>query len=501
MSSEMEKCNKPAHSYPRGLILTLRVVLPIVIIIASLLIYLWLINSAPQHKRRAQAERSAIVQTQILKLKNRSVKLYTTGTVVSSKSLSLMARVAGKVTAKHPHLEPGALIKADETMVQLDKEDYELALQTAQTALNEAENSLNEANISLAQTKNMRIQEQALETQAEAALTQAQDNVVTAEYSYKIELGQQDVAKHEWSLVEGHEEATELDKELTLRKPHLKKAEADVESAKAGVKLAEAALLSAQMAVKIAADKIKISEIAVITAKNTVENNRTALKQAQLNLERTTVKAPFDLVVLERAVSLGTVVTTQTELVSVAASDSFWVEVSLSQDRLAWVTLPHDGKPGAAVVIRPSGSMFDKVQWKGMVIRVMPQLEEDGRQVRLLVKVEDPLTAEETPLLLDSFVKVEVQGPELNDVFELSRDWVHNGNQVWLRNGKGRLEIKEITPLWSDDETILIAEGLEVGQELIVSDLSSPVPEMKVITVAESEKARKKASLSEQSAD
>jgi RND family efflux transporter MFP subunit len=486
MSTSTTPSNKPTHSFPSWLVISLRVGLPILILAGGILVYRHLLATAPQHKRRPQDERAAIVQTQTLQRISRSVNLSATGTVVSSRSLSLTARVEGEVIATHPNLEPGGFLKAGETLVQLDRDDYELALKRAQTTLAQAKNSLTDTEVKLTQAKGLLTQARSQETQSEALLTQAKADVVTAEYAYKVELGQQDVAKHEWTLVEDRDQASELDRELTLRKPHLRKAQADVDSAKAGVKSAEAALLSAQANIEIAEADVRSAEVSVASAKDTVTDAQTALEQAQLNLQRTTVTVPFDAVVLERAVALGTMVNTQTELASLVAADAFWVEVSLPQDRLSWITLPHDGQPSTEAVVRPSGAMNGQAQWQGRVIRRLPQLESTGRRARLLVEVSQPLADGKTPLLLDSFVKVELRGPQLENVFEIPRATVHNGNEIWLRNAEGRLEVKSVDLVWSDAESVLVSEGLQAGQELITSDVASPIPGMKVALEGES---------------
>ena len=89
-------------------------------------------------------------------------------------------------------------------------------------------------------------------------------------------------------------------------------------------------------------------------------------------------------------------------------------------------------------------------------------------------------------MLLGSFVKVELQGPQLQNVFEISRETVHNGTEIWLRNAEGRLEVKAVSPVWSDADSVVVAKGLQTGQELITSDVASPIPGMKVALAANS---------------
>ena len=73
----------------------------------------------------------------------------------------------------------------------------------------------------------------------ELAVTQKQSQVVNADYNLKLELGHQEVAKREWSLLNGSKPAKSSDLELALRKPHLDKAKADLAAAKAELKQAK----------------------------------------------------------------------------------------------------------------------------------------------------------------------------------------------------------------------------------------------------------------------
>jgi hypothetical protein len=97
------------------------------------------------------------------------------------------------------------------------------------------------------------------------------------------------------------------------------------------------------------------------------------------------------------------------------------------------------------------------------------------------VSVPDPLRTDTTvPLLLGAFVRVEIEGPLLDDVFALSRAAVHEGDTVWLADADDRLEFRQIDPLWQDQTTVFVREGLEPGERLITSGISAPAPGMRL---------------------
>jgi RND family efflux transporter MFP subunit len=446
-----------AHAPSHGLVWAIRLFLAAVIILASGWGYKRLLATAPTRKMRPVSERVAVVETMPLARTSRRVTVTATGTAVAARQLGLNARVSGEVVAVDPALEPGGYIAAGTVAVRLDRTDYELAVKRAEAQVAKARSSL--------------AQSESLLAQAKSELVQAESQVVTAQYSYKIELGHQDVAKHEWEMMDSKTKATALEQELTLRKPHLRKAESDVKSAEAGVAVAKA--------------KIKSAETSIEAARATLHDGEAALEQAKLDLQRVDVKVPFDAVVLERAVSVGAEITTQTQLASLAAASPFWVEVSIPYDRLAWIKVRQGDTPGAKVVLRPSGPLAGQAEWPGEVIRRLPSLEENGRQAVLLVEVSNPLQIGRLPLLLGAFVQAEIVGPELSGVFAIPRPALRNGTEVWVRNAEGRLTVCPVVPEWANEDVVIVRDGLAEGDMLVTSDIASPVPGMQLALAGE----------------
>jgi len=129
-------------------------------------------------------------------------------------------------------------------------------------------------------------------------------------------------------------------------------------------------------------------------------------------------------------------------------------------------------------------------EWPGEVIRRLPSLEANGRQARMLVEVRNPLEIGRLPLLLGSFVQAEIRGPELTDIFVIPRAAVHNGNEVWIRNGEGRLKVSPVVAEWSDGDVVVTRSGVEEGEALVVSDIPSPVPDMQLALLGEEAEAK-----------
>lgn len=267
----------------------------------------------------------------------------------------------------------------------------------------------------------------------ELTVRQRESELAKARADLALERGNQVVARREAELLGG--DMKEEDRALLLRKPQLAIAEAAVRKAEA------------------------------------------ALDNARLEVERTVVRAPFNAVVRERLVDLGTQVTRGASLVRLVGTDEYWVEASIPVDQLRWIAIPSNpGERGAAVTV------FDEAAWgsgprrAGTVLCLLSDLEAEGRMARLLVSVRDPLA--EPPMLLDAYVRVRIEGQRLEDVVAVDRSLVHDGDHVWVMNEQARLEIRRVEIAFREKDRVLVSRGLEQGERLVASDLSSAVDGM-----------------------
>ncbi|MBN2310002.1 MAG: HlyD family efflux transporter periplasmic adaptor subunit, partial [Candidatus Hydrogenedentes bacterium] len=225
-----------------------------------------LMTNKPQPERRRPPQSAPLVEVEALQPVREQIIVPVMGTVIPAVDVTLQARVAGEITATHPQLIDGGVVRKGDVLVTIDPRDYQLALVSAEAQLE------------------------------------------SARYNLKVEEGQQDVAQREWELLDMQEEASELDQELALRKPHLRQRQAALRAAEAQV------------------------------------------EQARLDLERTQVKAPFNAVIQEAYVDRGDQAAQQTQLATLIGTDVYWVRVSVKNECLQWIQFPDGhGTAGSAV--------------------------------------------------------------------------------------------------------------------------------------------------------
>jgi RND family efflux transporter MFP subunit len=274
----------------------------------------------------------------------------------------------------------------------------------------------------------------------ELALARKRSAVTDAEYALKLELGHQAVAKREWELLNQGKPARDMEEELALRQPHLDKAKADLAAAEA------------------------------------------ELEAAMLDLERTHILSPFNAMVRSKSVDLGSQVTPQEPLAELVGTDAYRIQASLPVDRLEWIDVPiQTGDRGSkARIIYGQGH-----ECSGTVIRLMGDLATEGRMARILVEVADPLgmkasNQDRAPLLIGEYVRVNILGRKLDNVFQIPRTALKDNSSIWIAKENQVLEIRKVRPVWRDADVVLLQDGLKPGERLIVSDLPAPVEGMTI---------------------
>jgi len=427
--------------------IVLHVVLPLAVLGVGALLTAFLITTGPEAAQKQPDRRATLVDVEVVAFGRHGAIVRAMGTVVPARVIDLHPRVSGEITDVGAEFLPGGRFGAGETMIQIDREDYELAVERNILALDQSELAVQRCDL---------------------AIEQKQSDVARTEGELKLELGQQAVAKREYELL--GETVSEDDKELVLRQPQLRTVRAEEQAAKAALKDAEVAKRSAQTAIREA---------------------QNAFKQARLDLQRTAIRAPFNAVVRSRDVNLGATVTPSTRLATLVGTDAYWVEVSVPVDQLKWIAIPQStAEKGAAVRVQDEAAWGAGVFRTGRVCRLTSDLEERGRMARLLVSIDDPLALEadnrgKPTVLIGSYVRVEIEGTELESAAPISRRLLRDGHNVWIMNADNRLEIRPVTVAFRSRDRVLVTEGVRPGERLVTTDLPAPVEGMPLRTRAD----------------
>jgi RND family efflux transporter MFP subunit len=250
------------------------------------------------------------------------------------------------------------------------------------------------------------------------------------------------VAEREWALVGEGRSAEEAP--LALRRPQLSSAQAALASAEA------------------------------------------TLATAKLNLERTSLRAPFDAIVLSEGVDVGQVVGAATQVATLVGTARMRVEVRVPVEALAVLEIPGMGaQQGSRATVTQrltTGAAGDQqITRAGHLVGLGGQIDAATRSATVLVGIEDPLgDGSGLPLLPGAYVEVDLQGRPVEGAIGVPRLGIREGTVAWVVGAEDRLERRDVTVGWRAEDQVFVTSGLAVGDRVVTSPMSLPVPGMAV---------------------
>ncbi|AQV15635.1 EmrA/EmrK family multidrug efflux transporter periplasmic adaptor subunit [Acinetobacter pittii] len=150
-----------------------------------------------------------------------------------------------------------------------------------------------------------------------------------------------------------------------VSKEELTKAQSAVETAKAGLELAKAGLAQASSSRKAAESTLAANEALIQGVSETstpdVQVAQAHVEQAQLDLERTVIRAPVDGVITRRNIQVGQRVAPGTSMMMIVPLNDLYVDANFKESQLKKV------RPGQAVTLT-SDLYGDDVEYHGKVM-------------------------------------------------------------------------------------------------------------------------------------
>lgn len=454
----------------------LKLILGLIVLCGALAVSVHWMTNRPRAHRSTPKKEARLVETREVSAATHRLTVHAMGTVVPVEEVRMVARVGGQLTSVNPDLIPGGHLEKGEVLATVEQADYRLAVEQARAALQQAEITCEERKL---------------------AIEQQTSQVAQAEKNLILEKARQEVARSEYELLVREEEpegkqlalaesragepdfgqdlgdpaygalgsaVTPSERELILRRPQINASEAALAAARAGKEQAKAAHRSS------------------LAAKDKAE---TVLDQAKLNLKWTTIESPFNAVVREKHVGVGSYVSQGNPVSTLVNTNAYWVMISVPVDRLKWIHAASGNRPGSKVRLYHEAAWEEGQYREGRVKRIEPGIEQTGRMARVVVEVTDPRcllkdNADQPVLMLDAYVRAEIEGQALKNAVRVPRTALREGDRVWVKGEDDTLEIQTVQIAASDPDHVYVTEGLEAGDHLITSDIPTPVEGMEL---------------------
>ncbi len=218
---------------------------------------------------------------------------------------------------------------------------------------------------------------------------------------------------------------------------------------------------------------------------------RASLSQAERDLERTEILAPYAGRVREESVDVGQFVSRGQPTARLYSIDVAEVRLPVADDELAFLDLPllhwgedNGGRPEVLLRARFAGAEHT---WQGWVERTEGEIDAQSRRVNVIARVENPyaVESERPPLAVGLFVEAEIFGQLAEDAVVLPRVALRGPGRVYVIDEDDRLRFRDVVVLRTAGEQTILRSGLVAGERVCVSPIETAVDGMRVRVVGE----------------
>ncbi len=263
------------------------------------------------------------------------------------------------------------------------------------------------------------------------AVQQAQAQLLQAQAALEEEKARARVAEEEWAMFKDGDAPA-----LGLRKPQLASALSAVESAEANLAMAER------------------------------------------NLERTTIRAPFDAILRSKQADLGQFVGSGSQIAMLFSTNTAEVRLPLSDLDTTYLEMPSEGKqPKVYLQSMVNGISTD---WQGRLVRTEGVLDENSRVVYGVVEINDPYNLQgnthDAPLRFGRFVDAKIEGQSVSNVMSVPSYAINQNSSVWVVDDERVLKQRKVQVIRTQSNDSIISSGLERGDKVVLTQLANPLP-------------------------
>jgi len=398
-----------------------------IVLLVAVVIAATLVIVRPKAKRQVPVEKGRLVEVFPARAEDVQMVVESFGTVEPRESLKLVAQVRGPIVDISPSFKEGSFIKKGTRLIQIDPRTYGLEVKRRKVQIK----------------------------QTEAELKRLKQEVVNLRSRVKIAKSDANLAKNEY---------------LRLKKLIDRKVIAQSQLDKS-----EQAYLASQERLQALENQMALigpQKEQLIAARDMAN---VMYEQAQLDLERSSMDAPFDGWVLEKAVEVGQHVNVGQQLGSIYRSGKLDIVVRIPSKDFQWFPAGFEqGTPVAAdVLFENAGELYT---WNGHVARIKAMMEERTRTLPMVIEVDalanDGQKKNSFRLRPGMFVTIKIRGKKIDQAFVVPRHVVYPGDVVYTVKDD-RLKTKVVNILRSYKDSVIINGGLSEGELIVKTPLSS----------------------------
>ena len=206
-----------------------------------------------------------------------------------------------------------------------------------------------------------------------------------------------------------------------------------------------------------------------------VLSSEAQLQKAELNLERTRVIAPFAGRVLTQQVDVGQVIAKNSQLAQIYAVDYVEVRLPIKNNDLALINLPEEFRgqqqDKQSIDVTLHSDLIGEQSWQGEVVRTEGAIDSNAQQLYVVAQIADPYQNQHSaPVKIGQYVTAQITGKLLQGAMVIPNRAIYQGSYVYIVKD-GRLLRREVETRWKNGKDAIIKQGLDFGDQLVLTSL------------------------------
>ena len=357
--------------------------LPLILLAVALGISYLLISIQPKAKKIETPSLITPVEYLVAKAKPTTIRIESEGILQPRIETQFISPVAGQVIEIGENFYPGRFFQKGEVLFKLDDSDYQFQVKNAET------------------------------------------NLAQAELAFELEKALSVQAKKDWEKLNLGEA-----NDLVLRKPQLKQAKKNLESA------------------------------------------QVSLTFAQEQLEDTVFRAPYSGYLLSRTIDLGTEITGGMSGPIASAYSSGDAEIRLPLTESERLLIDTKNLNENTVRLYDSG----KLVAQGKIQRIEASLNPNNRLFYAVALIENAFPEDNqihtSEMFRGQYLDAMIDGILIEEAFTLPNEAIRESSTIYTITNQNQLVEKNITVISSNSKQVIVSTGLDDGDRVVVS----PVP-------------------------
>lgn len=226
------------------------------------------------------------------------------------------------------------------------------------------------------------------------------------------------------------------------------------------------------------------AERLLAVAEASVTEATAAFERANIDLERTVIKAPFKGRVRDESVDVGQFLQKGANIATVYDTEHLEVRLPLADAQLAYLdpryaSVGNAGDERAAVML---SAQFAGTQqtWEAQLTRTEGDISTRSRFLHVIAEVSETTSSNGVQLPIGLFVDATISGRNAEGLVRIPRTAMRADNTVMVIDQNDQLHFRDVQVFQLTSDAVLVSEGLEKGERVCISPLQFVVDGMPV---------------------